>query len=268
MAEILTILISRQIGAICILLLMVLATSGVKADEIPEPYALYAQGDYEAAISAGEALGTAEGLASAAFAAISDADLRTPPCLSCVDRAQSLAKRAIALNSNLSEPYVVLALSYGLKTHIIGIIRAQGAHYGEQSKKALERALLLKSDSALALAGMGAWHLEITRLLGSFFARNFYGAKADTGKDYFRRAIKSEPENLIVKYQFVLCLSSYDLKDNRKEIESTLQDVAATSARTAYETALRARSAQLFELLARNDDKAYRKLVDRYQGYP
>src|SRR4051812_3627919 len=79
------------------------------------PRDIYIRGDYAAAIQAGEAQGTGESLALAARAAIADATLRDAPCLSCLKRAEDLARRASLAEPGRAEAYVLLAISMGLE---------------------------------------------------------------------------------------------------------------------------------------------------------
>jgi len=232
------------------------------------PYQIYARGDFAAAAAAGEALGNGEGLALAARAALAEADLMETPCLACYERAENLARRAIAADANRSESHVFLSVALGHQARIIGILRASQAGLAVQARSALGAALGLAPGDPWVLAALGGWHLEVVRFTGSLVGRVVYGASAGSGKEYFRRAIAAAPDNPMLSYQFALSLSGYDLAGNEPEVRFALNTAVAGTARTAYESALRARAAALRELLGPDTREEYRALVRAYQGYP
>src|SRR5690349_19036513 len=88
----------KKIAACGLLLLLVTRTvAAAAAEPVPQPvYDLYARGNYEEAIRAGEMAKTASGYALAAHAALDDAILREGPCMPCLQRAEALARQAIA----------------------------------------------------------------------------------------------------------------------------------------------------------------------------
>jgi hypothetical protein len=228
---------------------------------------LYVRGDYAAATQAGEAAGTGESLSFAARAAIADSTLRDSPCLTCLNRAEELARRATQVEPGRAEAYVLLAVSMGLEARIVGVLRAQGAHYPERAKQALDKAVALDPNGGSTLAGLAAWHVEVVRN-GGALGTLLYGAKADTGMDLYRRGIAAEPANLVLPYQFALSLSGYALARYRAEIETQLTNASRGMPRTAYETALKARAARLLDTLRSGNDRSYGDLVRKYQGYP
>lgn len=232
------------------------------------PFSLYAQGNYEAAIKAGEAKGDAESLVIATRAALSDAKLRDHPCPDCFLRVKALAKRAIAADPKRPEPYIYLASAMGFESHIMGALAASAAGLPAQSKKAIDTALSLAPDHPLVLAGLGGWNIEVIRVGGGLFGQWFYAASFDAGVKAFRRAIALAPGDLIVRYEFALQLAAFDAKGQRAEIAAQLAAVSSAQAPTAYEKALQARAKHLSDLLAKDDSAGFSALVRRYQNYP
>jgi hypothetical protein len=228
---------------------------------------LYIRGDYAAATQAGEAAATGESLAFAARAAIAEATLRDAPCLSCLKRAEDLARRATLAEPGRAEAYVLLAVSMGLEARIVGVLRAQAARYPERAKDALGKAVALDPQGGATLAAMAAWHLEVVRN-GGALGTLLYGARAETGIDLYRRGIAAEPANLVLPYQFALSLSGYALDRYRGEVEMLLAAAIRGMPRTAYERALKARAARLLEVLHAGNARAYAALIAKYQGYP
>src|SRR4029079_477024 len=75
------------------LLLVPLSARAATDDEI---FAVYAHGDYEQAARLGEAARAAPALAPPAGAVLAEDVLRESPCLACLERAESLARQAVA----------------------------------------------------------------------------------------------------------------------------------------------------------------------------
>jgi hypothetical protein len=231
-------------------------------------FELYRAGKYEAAITAGEAANTGQGLATAARAAFAEANLSETPCLSCLQRVESLARRSVALDSMHPDAFVYLAAAVGYEARIVGNVRAQLAHYPEIAKEMIDRALVLAPDDAWSLAAAGAWHTEVVRNGGSLLARAIYGARADAGIEYFSRAFAADPKNLVIRFQYALSLSGYSYDRYAQESTAALIGVATIEPRTTYEGVIKQRAARLLDLIKAKKRADYLALVNRYQGYP
>ena len=232
------------------------------------PFDLYRAGKYEEAIAAGEALGTGQGLATAARAAFAEANLSEKPCLSCLQRVEALARRSIALDTMHPDAFVYVAAAVGYEARIVGNVRAQFSHYPEIAKEMIDRALAVAPDDAWSLAAAGAWHIEVVRNGGALLARAIYGARADVGMDYFMKAFAADPKNLVIRFQYGLSLSGYDFDRYAQEATAALASVAKIEPRTVYEGAIKQRAARLASLIEAKKRADFLALVNRYQGYP
>jgi hypothetical protein len=257
----------RRLEAVFFVVLFA-AMSGLAAAADDDANALFVSGDYIAAIADGEREGDAVGLTVAAKAALADAELRDTPCLECLERGEDLAKRAIAADPSRVEPYIVLVVTLGRRSRIIGFLRAYRDGIGSQADDAISTALELDPQSSWALSARGGWHIEVVRLAGRLLASVIFGANIEEGRDYYRRGIAAEPENLVLPYQYALSLSAYDLDGSREEIAWALTSAVDTMPRDAYESTIRERAIMLQEGLTADDETAYRALVDKYRGYP
>ena len=257
----------RLLGAVALVAVMSW-TPALAAERGKSPMDLYRAGNYEAAVAAGEAEGSGQALAVAARAVLADANLRDVPCMPCLKRAESLARRSIALDAKHPEAFVYLAVALGYEARLVGSLRARFARYPEQAKEAIDRALGVAPNDSWSLAAAGTWNIEVVRNGGSFLARTLYGASAAVGEDYLRRAVAAEPENLVIRFQHALLLSGLDLNANRQEAAAELATATMTEPRTAYERALKTRAARLLDLIKANRRDEYMALVNRYQGYP
>jgi hypothetical protein len=245
--------------------LLVAAAQSAQAGN--DALALYEQGDYERAIATASAQNNAAGFALAARAALADAMVHAP-CLSCLKRTEALARKSVAVDAGLPEGHVYLAVALGYEARIIGPTRAQLGRYPEEARRNLDAALAADPRNALALAALGGWHIEIVRSGGASLAKWVYGASLEEGRKQFDAAFKVEPDNLVLRYQFVLSLGGLDLGELKPLVESTLERTLAIKARTAYERFAQARARELLTALTSNDDDAFRQLVRRDQGYP
>ena len=244
------------------------ANSTVQAQDAATAFQHYQMGDYQGAVSIGEAANNGPGLAVAARAAFAEANLGDTPCLSCLQQVETLARRSIMLDATHPEAFVYLAAALGYESRIIGYVRATIEKYPEMAKQAIDHALADDPNDAWSLAALGGWHLEIVRNGGSFIARTLYGARADLGEDAFRRAFAADPGNLVIRLQYVLSASAYDLNRFRNDIVGQLAAIATTAPRTAYEVAMKQRAARLQDLLKSGRNGDFLALIKKYQGYP
>ena len=231
-----------------------------------EIFASYAKGDYEQAERAGEASRTAPGLAIAARAVLADEVLRDTPCLPCLERAESLARQAIAADPHHAFGQVWLAVALGYQARIIGPVKARMNNSPAQSKAALETAVSDDPKNAFAVSALGGWHIEIVRGGGAFLGGLVYGAKEQKALALFDRAVQLAPGNVAVHYQIALSLAGFNSGKYHARIASELRASLAAVPQTAYEKKIQARAQELSGLM--NQDNAFHARVRKYQGFP
>jgi hypothetical protein len=246
------------------LIAFVAVTTSASAEDA---LSLYKAGKYEAAISAAVAQNNAAGFALAARAALGEA-LTQKPCLSCLQRAEGFARKAIAADEHLPDGHIYLAVSLGYEARIIGIVRARLAGYAEESKKNLDAALASDPHDALALMALGGWNLEIVHSGGAFMANMLYGATVEKGKADFAAAFKAAPTYIVARYQYALGLGSIDSKVHKAEVSDALARASNGTPMTAYETFIQGRARELLATLNKNDMTNFDRLIRRDQGYP
>jgi tetratricopeptide (TPR) repeat protein len=230
--------------------------------------ALFAKGDYLAAAKAGAAEGTATSLALAARATLADATLRDAPCLECLQKAEALARRAIAADPNKMEAHIHLAVALGYEARIIGPIRARFQRFPEQAKQEIETALKLAPNSHWALSAAGGFNIEIVRSGGRLLGSLLYGSSFEDGVAYFHKAIAADPENPLIKLQYALSLTGYSFDAQRAEIAAVLDSCSRAKPENSYEQAMKERAARLLALLNANKREEFLVLARRYQGFP
>ena len=249
--------------------LIVLATGASAEVTTGQPIALYKRGDYAGAVRAGLAENTEAGFDVAARAALAEETLRDSPCLECLKRAESYARRAIAAGGKEPESYVYLAAALGHESRIIGVIRARLADYPAQAKSALDTAYSLNPGFSWTLAALGGWNIEVVRMGGSWLGDLMFDASVDKGNGFFHRAIAADPKNVVIHFQFALALAAYDLDGERGIDRERACGRRRTARRTsAYDVAIKGRARGLVNLLTKGEDEMLLALVHKYQGYP
>jgi tetratricopeptide (TPR) repeat protein len=247
--------------------LMLLVTPAVAAtsDEI---FAVYARGDYDQAARIGEAAHTASGYAIAARAVLAEDVLRDAPCMECLQRAERLARQAIAADPKDAFGQVWLAVALGYQSRIIGAVKARLRNTPAESRSALDIAVQADPKNPFAVSALGGWHIEVVRGGGAFLARTLYGATEKEALALFDRAVKLDPGNVAVHYQVALSLLGFDAEKYHARIQAELRAAIAATAATAYEKKMQDRANELLGLVNRGPQEALVARVRKYQGYP
>ncbi len=248
--------------------LLLLAPLPAAAATTEEIFATYARGDYEQAARLGEAARTAPGLAIAARAVLAEDVLRDTPCLPCLERAESLARQAVAADPHFAYGQVWLAVALGYQARIIGAVQARLKDSPAQSRKALDAAVADDPKNAFAVSALGGWHIEIVRGGGAFLAGLTYGARESQALALFDRAVRLAPENVAVHYQVALSLAGFDPEKYRARVAAELRASLSSPAQTAYEKKIQGRASELLGLLNHGAQDGFETRVRKYQGFP
>jgi tetratricopeptide (TPR) repeat protein len=251
--------------ALLALALMAAPATAATTDEI---FAVYARGDYEQAARIGEAAHTAAGYAIAARAVLADDVLRETPCMECLQRAESLARQAIAADPKNAFGQVWLAVALGYQSRITGAVKARLRNTPAESKSALDLAVQNDPKNPYAVSALGGWHIEVVRGGGAFLARTLYGATEAEALALFDRAVKLDPSNAALHYQIALSLLGFDAEKYHVRIQSELRAAITGKADTAYEKKIQDRANDLLGLVNHGTHDALVALVRKYQGYP
>jgi hypothetical protein len=249
-------------------LLLLLAPLSARAASNDEIFAVYARGDYEQAVRLGEEAHTAQSFAIAARAVLADEVLRDTPCLSCLERAERLARQAVAADPHFALGQVWLAVSLGYQARIIGAVKARLKDMPHQSRVALDQAVADEPVNAFAVSALGGWHIEVVRGGGATLARLFYGARESVALTLFDRAVRLAPGNVAVRYQIALSLAGFGAEKYHARIESELKAAMSDTPETAYEKKIQARASELLALMNQGGHDAFDSRVRKYQGFP
>jgi hypothetical protein len=248
-----------------VLLASIVACAGAEA---VTPNDLYVEGKYDVAKAAGIAQNDAAGFVVAARASLALEMQREQPCLTCVRDIEALAQRAIAADPKMPEGQLYYAVALGYESRIIGQMAAVSKNYASEAKKHLDAALASAPDNGWALAALGGWNIEIVRAGGPMLARMLYGASVERGLADFAKAFQAMPDNIVLRYQYALSLSGFDLTTYRKDVKDALERASSGRPQTAYEIFAQTRARALRDALKKGDASAYLTLVRHDQGYP
>jgi hypothetical protein len=251
--------------ALVLAMLLVPLSARCATDEV---FAAYARGDYEQAVRLGEAAGTAPGFATAARAVLADEVLRDTPCLPCLERAEKLARQAVAADPHHALGQVWLSVALGYQARIIGMVKARMRDMPHQSRTALDQAVADDPGNPFAVSALGGWHIEVVRGGGAPLARLFYGARESEAIALFDRAVRLAPGNVAVRYQIALSLAGFDAGKYRDRIVSELKAAISDTPQTAYEKKIQGRATELLALMNQGAHDAFDSRVRKYQGFP
>jgi tetratricopeptide (TPR) repeat protein len=186
----------------------------------------------------------------------------------CLQRAESLARQAVAADPHHAFAQLWLAVALGYEARITGAVRARLADTPAQSKTALEAAISDDPKNAYAVSALGGWNVEIVRGGGVTLARMLYGASTDQALALFDRAVRLAPGNVAVHYQIALSLAGLDSAKYRDRIITELKASAAAIADTAYEKKVQGRAVELLGLFNSGAQDGFDSRVRKYQGFP
>ena len=217
---------------------------------------LFHQGRYEAAAREAEDSGLAAGLAFAARATLASATVGkyVAPPFALYERAEALARRAIALDSGNAEAYRLLAIALGEIARRESPLTAFANGYASEARALIRQAMALEPRSPWVHAVLGGWHTEIVAAAGPTLARSLYGATVDEAVAAFDRAVELAPENVILRFEKARALARLDRPD--EELAAALADAVERAANGAFERTMRDRAIRARSAMQRGDRAA------------
>lgn len=235
----------------------------------PAAQSAYNAGEFYKAATLAEMMPDAEALAFGARARIADAIVREGPyCIPCLIVAETVAEHAIAADPNRADAYVQLALAMGLRGRLEDLEAAEEEHLASKGRIAIDKALALEPKNPLALAALGAWHLEIVRRAGPILADATYGATKSDGLKSFGEALALAPSNLVLHFHFALQILSLDVDGFRERASQALEAGFKDPNPDALTSFTRKRAQTLRDTLKAGSEAEVTRLVRRYEGFP
>lgn len=220
---------------------------------------LQASGDYKAAIPAGRAEATVEGLVAAAkaglyLAAYEEKNKKTARKL--LAAATLDAEAAVALDKNHIDANLQLTIAQGYAARI--------KTSPKRAKQARERAEWLVQQApsnGYVLGLLGGWHGEAVAAYGAFIAGVAVGADKALFEEYFDKAVDAAPNNPLITAYYVRLLLDIDGDGMREKAERLLLEIETAQTADAFEAIMKERALALKTALASGEAKELKRLI-------
>ena len=213
------------------------------AEPLPEDeavltaWALFHTGRFEQAEAAGLAAGVA-GLAVANRAAAVHATLIEPhekARLELYQRIHLRARQHAAERPRDANAWYWQGRALARHAQGIHVARALAQGIGRQVRQALEAALALAPQHALAHAALGGFHAEVIDKVGPLVGAMAYEVRADTALRHLREAHRLAPDSAAVLLEYAAALLMLGGEAGLQEADHLLEQAAALDARDAAE---------------------------------
>jgi len=211
--------------------------AGKTAAALQEAWRAYHRGDFQDAFEAGAALG-ALGASVAAKAGGIHAVYLLEDEKEQLKRFEALAKLAEDASKALPDDpntHYRRAFAIGRYSQGISIAKALSQGLAGKVKESLDRTLKLAPKHAEAHTAIGLYHAEIINKVGGLIGGMTYGAKAATGEEHLKTALKLTPDSPIahIEYGNGLMLLHGDKKED--EAAAAYEKAAKLKPRDAME---------------------------------
>jgi tetratricopeptide (TPR) repeat protein len=174
------------------------------AAELQEAWREYHRGDFQAAFERGEklgALGTSVAVKAMGIHAVYLVDDEDEQ-LKRFDACARLADKAIEALPKEANAYYRRAFALGRYSQGISIAKALSQGLAGKVKDCLDRTLKLAPKHAEAHTALGLYHCEIISKVGAMIGGLTYGAKAATGEEHLKTALKLTPDSPIAHIEY------------------------------------------------------------------
>ena len=149
--------------------------------------------------------------------------------------AAERAEQMIALMPDEPNAHYLLALALGRFSQRISILAALAQGLAPRIENALQHTLKLSPKHADAHTAMGLFNAEIIGKLGALAGGLSYGVSIDKATEHFRKALKLNPVQAIVKIEYARGLQLIDKDEHAAEIEDLLHQAVNCAPMDAVE---------------------------------
>lgn len=254
------------------LLILVLAQMAHPAaamwSDLASARAAFDDGAFLRAAGVAREIGTAEGYTLAAHAEMARGDLieeQDKTRLECYRAALADARKAVASAPGDPDAHLVLAIALGFVARGEGGLEAHMQGLGEEARRHIDIALKLAPDSPWAHAALGGWNLQIAYAGGSI-GEAIYGASVKAGRRAYDHALRLDPGNTAIAYQYAVQLLGLDGDAYRRRAAELLDEVVAHRPANALERLLRKSAANLKQALDQGDPGKAMRLAEARLG--
>jgi tetratricopeptide (TPR) repeat protein len=171
--------------------------------------ALYAKGEFKAAAELAEDIQTSAAQAFAARANSTYAqELPENKQEAAYAQSEKYARKGVEIDAKNPDAHFEVARALGRLSQLRGVLAALSQGLGSQIRESLENALSSDPKHAESMVAYGLWHAEIV----SKGVGWLYGASPEAAINFFERAVKLEPKQIIAKVEYAHGLVLIDKK--------------------------------------------------------
>ncbi len=220
----------------------------------------FSEGRYSEAATLAQTSGTADDLAFAARSLLAEAmsaeDFIPPQEL--VERAEKLARSAIAEDPDHIEARLQRAIALSLMARPLSTREAMRTGYGEDARDLAQSVLKDDPENIYANGFMAVWHIEVRRRGGALGA-SVMGASVKKGRRFYQTAIKAAPDDASTHWQYARALAALNAKKYRSEIDQALRAALKAEPTSRLESVMQERARALQTILQSQGRKAAEK---------
>ncbi len=180
------------------------ADAGKIANELQDAWRDYHRGDFQSAFERGEklgALGASVAIKAMGIHAVYLVEDEAEQ-LARFETCGKLAEAAIDALPKEANSHYRRAFSLGRYSQGISIAKALSQGLAGKVRESLDKTLKLAPKHAEAHTALGLYHCEIISKVGSLMGGLTYGAKAATGEDHLKTALKLTPDSPIAHIEY------------------------------------------------------------------
>lgn len=220
----------------------------------------FSEGRYTDAVLLAQAEQTPDALAFSARSLLANAMSSKDyiPDQDLAERAEVLARQALEMEPRHVEARLQLAIALSLRAHPLSNREALRAGFGEEAKDLVESVLKDNPKDLYANGFMAVWHIEVRRRGGAIGA-SFMGASTKQGREHYKIAISSSPDDASTHWQYARALAALNSKKFREEIKTSLQAAIDSPVETELERVMQDRAAMLLKTLKERGRRATEK---------
>jgi tetratricopeptide (TPR) repeat protein len=243
---------ARSIRWLTILASVAMAATSSAAppdQELRRAEGLYKTGDFRAAARIAESVPSVRGQTLAARATLAVADYATAPADRPVlyGKAARLARTAIEYDPQKAEAYRYLVIALGHIARTRTPLEAFFEGYADEGRRLIDRAMMLEPESPWGYAVLGAWHTEVVAVAGAALAKFLYDASAERAKVAFETAIRLEPDNPVLRFEYAQALVRLGGPGSAAAARNQWAAAAEMTPRDAVETIVTSRARRALE---------------------
>ena len=168
------------------------------------------------------------------------------------EQAIEMANKAIESNPDNARAYLELTRALGQHALHVGLMKAAKDNYAGKTREAIENAIRINPNLALAYVKLGRWHVGIISRIGSFIARATYGAKKKVAITSFERAVELSPDTKEVFFLVAIGYAKLNYKKYRIRVHDLLERAIELPAKDAHERIIHEEAVKHLKFLKEN----------------